>query len=401
MKSNVSSKSDDDDFTYELAWPTRPLRDFETSLRCGICGDFYVMPVSFRACSHAFCSDCARRALPVMEKCPQCREPGRESDLVPNKALELAVQCFKAVRAELLDAIVVNTTTTNTTTQKMKKRAAPVDVVTLLEEEEEEEEIEEVARGGSSSSSSRDDDQQQHQHQQQNQSAPCPVCNVSVSVKLMNAHLNTCLVKSEQLSSPTTKKKKLQQSAPSTTTSSSLRLPKLAYHVFTLTKLREMCKSAGLNATGDKKQLETRHREFTARVNGVVDYGRIPDRAAIAREVNREEARKIGAGAKARIFNIAAAAAGAATTNTTTSTSDATFARLIEEVRSRQQQGTIKKKIPAAAAVKPPPSETMIIDDEFEGGFHDDNDDDDDWCDEEVLPLSQAAPRYVPSSDDE
>jgi E3 ubiquitin-protein ligase RAD18 len=391
----------EDDDT-ELAWPTRPLRDFETSLRCGICGDFYVMPVSFRACSHAFCSDCARRALPVMEKCPQCREPGRESDLVPNKALELAVQCFKAVRAELLDAIVVNTTTTNTTTtqKKKKKRAAPVDVVTLLEEEEEEE-IEEVARGGSSSSSSssRDNDQQQQQQQQQNQSAPCPVCNVSVSVKLMNAHLNTCLVKSEQLSSPTTKKKKLQnQSAPSSTT---LRLPKLAYHVFTLTKLREMCKSAGLNATGDKKQLETRHREFTARVNGVVDYGRIPDRAAIAREVNREEARKIGAGAKARIFNIAAAAAGAATTNTTTSTSDATFARLIEEVRSRQQQGTIKKKIPAAAAVKPPPSETMIIDDEFEGGFHDDNDDDDDWCDEEVLPLSQAAPRYVPSSDDE
>ena len=370
---------DDTDDT-ELAWPTRPLRDFETSLRCGICGDFYVMPVSFRACSHAFCSDCARRALPVMEKCPQCREPGRESDLVPNKALEVAVQCFKAVRAELLDAIVSKKGTAETT----KKRAAePVDVVTLLEEEEEEEEVKVARRGGSSSSSSssssHDDDQQQ---QQNNQSAvvPCPVCNVSVSVKLMNAHLNTCLVKSEQLSSPTTKKKKPQQSsAPSTTLSSSLRLPKLAYHVFTLTKLREMCKSAGLNATGDKKQLETRHREFTARVNGVVDYGRIPDRAAIAREVNREEARKIGAGAKARIFNIAAATTNAATTNTT---SDATFARLIEEVRSRQQQGTV-------AAVKPPPPPPS------------DNDDDDDWCDEEVLPLSQAAPRYVPSSDDE
>ena len=379
----------EDDDT-ELAWPTRPLRDFETSLRCGICGDFYVMPVSFRACSHAFCSDCARRALPVMEKCPQCREPGRESDLVPNKALEVAVQCFKAVRAELLDAIVSKEGTAETT----KKRAAePVDVVTLLEEEEEE-----VARarrrrhrGSSSSSSSRDDDNQQQQQQQQqnNQSAPaavvpCPVCNVSVSVKLMNAHLNACLVKSEQLSSPTTKKKQTpQSSAPQAQTPLS-RLPKLAYHVFTLTKLREMCKSAGLNATGDKKQLETRHREFTARVNGVVDYGRIPDRAAIAREVNREEARKIGAGAKARIFNIAAAGTTNAATTTNT-TSDATFARLIEEVRSRQQQGTAA---PVKPAVKPPPSDN-------------DDDDDDDWCDEEVLPLSQAAPRYVPSSDDE
>ena len=400
MKSNVSSKSDDDDFTYELAWPTRPLRDFETSLRCGICGDFYVMPVSFRACSHAFCSDCARRALPVMEKCPQCREPGRESDLVPNKALELAVQCFKAVRAELLDAIVAKGTTTTVettveTTKKKKnnnnmmmKRAASdvvdVDVVTLLEEEEEEEqeeeqeeeeqeEQEEVARGGSSLSA-----------YSRSLSAPCPVCNVSVSVKLMNAHLNTCLVKSEQLSSPAKKK---PRSAPSTSVSSSSRLPKLAYHVFTLTKLREMCKSAGLNATGDKKQLETRHREFTARVNGVVDYGRIPDRAAIAREVNREEARKVGAGAKARIFNIASTGTTTNTTTTTTTNSDATFARLIEEVRNRQG----KMRMPLAA-VKPqaPPSDE-----------DDDVDDDDDWCDEEVLPLSQAAPRYVPSSDDE
>ena len=400
MKSNVSSKSDDDDFTYELAWPTRPLRDFETSLRCGICGDFYVMPVSFRACSHAFCSDCARRALPVMEKCPQCREPGRESDLVPNKALELAVQCFKAVRAELLDAIVAKGTTTVETTVEttkkkknnnnmMMKRAASdvvdVDVVTLLEEEEEEEqeeeqeeeeqeEQEEVARGGSSLSA-----------YSRSLSAPCPVCNVSVSVKLMNAHLNTCLVKSEQLSSPAKKK---PRSAPSTSVSSSSRLPKLAYHVFTLTKLREMCKSAGLNATGDKKQLETRHREFTARVNGVVDYGRIPDRAAIAREVNREEARKVGAGAKARIFNIASTGTTTNTTSTTNTTnSDATFARLIEEVRNRQG----KMRMPLAA-VKPqaPPSDE-----------DDDVDDDDDWCDEEVLPLSQAAPRYVPSSDDE
>ena len=84
------------------AWPTRPQRDFDASMRCGICGDFYELPVSFRGCHHAFCSDCVRRALPVMEKCPTCREPAEERDLVPNKALEHAVECYKRVRDELL-----------------------------------------------------------------------------------------------------------------------------------------------------------------------------------------------------------------------------------------------------------------------------------------------------------
>ena len=104
--------------------------------------------------------------------------------------------------------------------------------------------------------------------------------------------------------------------------------------MFALNKLREMCKNVGLNSSGDKKRLEVRHKEFTTRVNSIIEYGRVPDLPH--REVNREEQRKHCAGAKARIFNTMATSKEKATA-TSVKTCDATFARLIEEVRNRQR----------------------------------------------------------------
>ena len=79
-------------------------------------------------------------------------------------------------------------------------------------------------------------------------------------------------------------------------------------------------------------------------------------------------------------------------TATSVKTCDATFARLIEEVRNRQRSknGDVQPK-------KNVPVEKLTIDD------HDDDDGngEDDWHDEEILPLSQMAPRYVPTDDDE
>ena len=362
------------------AWPTAAQRAFDASVRCAICGDVFAMPVSFRACAHTFCSDCIRRALPAMDgKCPQCRESAVESDLIPNKALEHAVRCFKDARGELLDAAVLRAKTKTKTKTKTKSDAgtnatAPRDVVTLvLSDSESDDQYDGVEPTPPSTTS-----------------APCPVCNAHVSLSLMNAHLNTCLVKNEALSSPARKRKKTPP--PSSTANSPQRehqvkrLPKLAYHVFPVTKLRDMCKKEGLNASGDKKQLEIRHKEFTTRVNSIIEYGRVPDFPAIAREVNREEARKAGAGAKARMFNTVAtnkekAAADAARTD------NETFARLIEEVRNRQKQKQhdCLRQSPTSAA----------------SDDNDDDDDDDDAEEEEVLPLSQAQPKYVTSSDDD
>ena len=168
-----------------------------------------------------------------------------------------------------------------------------------------------------------------------------------------------------------------------------------------MNKIRELCKKEGLASNGDKKMLEARHKEFTTRVNSIIGYGRVPDLPAIAREVNREEARKVGAGAKARMFNTVATSREKATA-AAAKTSDATFARLIEEVRSRQ------KAAKEEASGETQTTEVISI------GTDDENktsalgaksspttSEDEDWHDEEILPLSQAAPRWVPTDDED
>ena len=386
------------------AWPTRPQRDFDASMRCGICGDFYELPVSFRGCHHAFCSDCVRRALPVMEKCPTCREPAEERDLVPNKALEHAVECYKRVRDELLGTTLAARDARargdrEGTTTTVGRTGSSAHARSLIEADEPSRPV--IERDDEFVDDDDDDDDDDDENDddendaivldaEEEEFANCPVCDSKILIKNMNVHLNSCLVKNERLSSPGRQQGKRARTAATATASETVpkRLPKLAYHVFALNKLREMCKNVGLNSSGDKKQLEVRHKEFTTRVNSIIEYGRVPDLPAIAREVNREEQRKNCAGAKARIFNTMATTKEKATA-TSVKTCDATFARLIEEVRNRQRSknGDVQPK-------KNVPVEQFTIDD-------DDDDDDDGWHDEEILPLSQMAPRYVPTDDDD
>ena len=361
------------------AWPTMPQREFDAALRCAICAEFYAMPVTFRACQHAFCSDCARRSLPTMKKCPTCREPAEESDLVPAKALEEVVERFKKVRDELLDAALTSRMDAST-----KARGARV-AGPLIERVDEYEDDEAIVLDDGNEEDDGNDGSDRVGDALENV-VSCPVCCARVPSREINAHLNACLVRNETLSSPRAEASKKRARSVEETTSTALprRLPKLAYHVFTLNKIRELCKKEGLASNGDKKMLEARHKEFTTRVNSIIGYGRVPDLPAIAREVNREEARKVGAGAKARMFNTMATNKEKAMA-TAVKTSDATFARLIEEVRSRQKATKEGAGIIVAGGKSSPAT----------------SEEDEDWHDEEILPLSQAAPRWVPTDDED
>jgi len=387
-RARAMASVDSHDVDVPESWPTSAMRALDAALRCAICGDIFALPVSVKTCAHAFCSDCIRRALRSRETCPSCRESARESDLVPNKALEHVARCFKDARREMLDAVRSSRAVTATATATTAAAAAAAtaagtrtktgtktpkddgtgtrlgnrDVVLMLSESESESEDVCVERPSTAT-------------------APCPVCNAHVSMRLMNTHLNACLVKNETLSSPA---KKVPTKVTSCEEKIMKKLPKLAYHVFQATKLRDMCKKEGLNASGDKKQLEARHKEFTTRVNSIIEYGRVPDLPAIAREVNREEARKAGAGAKARMFNTTATTKEKAAVDAAR-TDNETFARLIEEVRARQ-----KRRRNSGETEAPPRVE------DADDWFDDDDDDDDD-----VLPLSQVQPKYVTSDDDE
>jgi len=370
------------------AWPSPALRDFDAAMRCAICGELFSLPASLRRCGHCFCSDCARRTLPVTEKCPHCREPSREVDLVANKALEQVVEAFKLVRKELLDAVTrARRAPGRGTDERMNmpssshRRAQPV--IERVDEYADDEDLTAAEQEDSDSGPIvLDDDDGPSVVASEARTAPCPVCNARIQIGLMNSHLNVCLVRQEALSSPggaedsRQKKRRVDGDSSSCPSVAVKKLPKLAYHVFGVAKLRDMCKSVGLAANGDKKQLESRHKEFTTRVNSIIDYGRVPDQSAIAREVNREEARRVGAGAKARMFGFSAQMKEKEAEN-----SNAIFAKLIEEVRSRS-----KRKDDA----------TSVIRDEDE----DVNEEAGAISEDEILPLSQAAPRYVPSDDE-
>lgn len=373
------------------AWPSPALRDFDAAMRCAICGELFSLPASLRRCGHCFCSDCARRTLPVTEKCPHCREPAREVDLVANKALEQVVEAFKSVREELLDAVTRTRRAPgggaeerrNMPSTSSRRHVQPV--IERVDEYADDEDPTTAEQEDSDSGPIILDDDGGPAVATDARTAPCPVCNAGIQIGLMNSHLNVCLVRQEVLSSPggpggesRQKKQRVDGDSGSGPSAEVKKLPKLAYHVFGVAKLREMCKSVGLAANGDKKQLEARHKEFTTRVNSIIDYGRVPDQSAIAREVNREEARRVGAGAKARMFGFSAQ-----TKEKEAENSNAIFAKLIEEVRNRS-----KRKDEDA---------TTVIRNEDE---YDVNEDAGEVSEDEILPLSQAAPRYVPTDDD-
>jgi len=63
------------------------LHDVDSTLRCQVCKDFYVTPMT-TSCSHTFCSLCIRRSLNNDGKCPACRTPDQELKLKFNGALE-------------------------------------------------------------------------------------------------------------------------------------------------------------------------------------------------------------------------------------------------------------------------------------------------------------------------
>jgi ribosomal protein L34E len=119
---NGGNDLDDENVWVEGALRNDPLgkllKSFDYSLRCQICKDLCCMPVLVQPCGHGFCSECVRNAFQtgltgMMRKatCPTCRvkvnHMGQdwENALVPNHALELAIESFKALRGGLKDRL--------------------------------------------------------------------------------------------------------------------------------------------------------------------------------------------------------------------------------------------------------------------------------------------------------
>src|ERR1700761_4359065 len=96
-KPNPIEPSDPSDFA-----STSPLTvNFDQTLRCQICKDFFDPPM-ITSCCHAFCSLCIRQALSTDGRCPICRQGDQPSKLRRNWSVQEVVATWKDVREVIL-----------------------------------------------------------------------------------------------------------------------------------------------------------------------------------------------------------------------------------------------------------------------------------------------------------
>lgn len=118
MSSAGDEVGDPSDWTGESRW----VAALDSSLRCELCYDVFVAPVSLRACGHAFCSACIRTHINQPQAkgqfCPKCRQPkAYDSELVLQPALEVAAHVWRANRACLREVFDRETRYTDTIAQ--------------------------------------------------------------------------------------------------------------------------------------------------------------------------------------------------------------------------------------------------------------------------------------------
>ncbi|EPQ29313.1 uncharacterized protein PFL1_03068 [Pseudozyma flocculosa PF-1] len=86
-------------------WPAgcEVVKALDSSLRCDLCFDIYTAPVSFKTCSHTFCSTCIRTHINQPGSagafCPKCRQnKAYDSELFPVTALETTAESWRKMR---------------------------------------------------------------------------------------------------------------------------------------------------------------------------------------------------------------------------------------------------------------------------------------------------------------
>lgn len=164
----------------------------------------------------------------------------------------------------------------------------------------------------------------------------CPICGIGILEGLINSHIDTCLIRASEgrvgevsaEKAPRGRDGADQNTAPRACTTA--KLPKLVYHIMKDKALRKLLIDAGLNATGTRAQMISRHKEFTLRVNASIDSGHEPNVANIARDVTKLERDKTRAEKPNGLVVGALPTAAAAETNKAD-----TFNKLIAAVRER------------------------------------------------------------------
>ncbi|QDZ18021.1 RING/FYVE/PHD-type zinc finger protein [Chloropicon primus] len=280
----------------------------EEALRCPICGDFMENPVAVEECGHSFCSLCIRRNLEVQRsesrslespKCPQCRGEASSSTLRMQHNLRTVVETFKALRPRLFRQL---------SCCQPPPSAGKPDPPPSCEEQRREDQLQagarRRARAASPAGSGRAPGAEVWEEKLPKGKTRCPICNILVSMKLAQTHVTYCLQKHEKGGGQSSGGGAIARSPPPFSPGGvgSLpnkiqprKLPKLVYHIIKDKELKKLLQKYKLPASGDRKTLVTRLKEFTHQYNAAVDSGKPVSMTQVASLVLKEERKRASA----------------------------------------------------------------------------------------------------------
>lgn len=273
--------TDPSDFSLES------LRKLDSTFRCTICKEFFEAPVSLTQCGHSFCSLCIRNSLPSKPECPLCKKAAKESHLVRNVMFAEAVEAWCKSRKIILDLIKDATPPSAERTSKKRKRQhleGPSDAGELGSDSSSngrpklDEEVIAIPSGSEA------DEEVVSPKKKRSEEVACPLCSARVLMSSINSHIDSqCkrfFAEEEQVDKTKSKaawnsifkqgKRRLRESSQDAEIPST-RLAKVSYGTLTLASLKKLLSDFGLQTTGDKDALITRHERWLAIYNANLD----------------------------------------------------------------------------------------------------------------------------------
>ncbi|EPQ62713.1 Bgt-2845 [Blumeria graminis f. sp. tritici] len=240
------------DSTDWLGTKLQKLFHVDSALRCQVCKDFYSTPM-ITSCSHTFCSLCIRRCLSNDGRCPACRAEEQELKLRNNSAVEELVEAFKNAREDVMNFA-------RTPKYPSESKFSPKRKSDETETEENSSTRKRTKRSG---------------HHPEDGFVQCPICNLRMSEKKMNAHLDrNCQEFPNTPSKSETGSRKLNgilQKVDENTMKRPIRLPKINFSMFKDAQLKRKLGEHGLSQGGSRQAMQKRYTEWVTLWNSNCD----------------------------------------------------------------------------------------------------------------------------------
>ncbi|XP_034256901.1 E3 ubiquitin-protein ligase RAD18-like isoform X1 [Thrips palmi] len=308
-------------------------KELDDVLNCGICHEILTTPV-ITACSHTYCSICIRRWLSGKQECPSCATAIYESTLRKNTIVGNILDAVKNVKRLLgknasMPSIKSSTRclnvqdefgdepknrtikTTPPATPKQNHSAQPTKTPMLLPKTpspmvQKFPKVEVNSTPGGGTPTALDNDHSPAFK------VPCPVCGTIMAQRLVNSHLDRCLLEPKTRSSETVKsptptvnsaaKTSIAKSSNSAESNPSLQpIKKMVYNLLSDKQIKNELRKYGLAIQGDRSTLLSRLKRFVILHNAECDSTTPKTLSEMKLLVEREE--KAMAGSSASSFS--------------------------------------------------------------------------------------------------